>query len=59
MIGGLPAQIQYAGAAPNLVSGVLQVNAVIPAGLGPGDQPVVVKVGQNDNSAQNVTVAVQ
>ena len=58
-IGGLPAQIEYAGAAPNLVSGMLQVNAVIPAGLAPGNQPVVLTVGQNNNSAQNVKVAVQ
>jgi len=58
-IGGLPAQVQYAGAAPNLVSGMLQVNAVIPAGVGPGNQQIVLTVGQNNNSAQNVTVAVQ
>jgi uncharacterized protein (TIGR03437 family) len=58
-IGGLPAQVQYAGAAPGLVSGMLQVNAVVPAGLGSGNQPVVLTVGQNNNSSQNVTVAVR
>ncbi len=34
-IGGQTATIQYAGEAPGLVSGVLQVNAVIPAGQQP------------------------
>jgi trimeric autotransporter adhesin len=58
-IGGVPAQIEYAGAAPGLVSGMLQVNALIPAGLASGNQPVVLTVGQNNSSAQDVTVAVQ
>jgi hypothetical protein len=34
------------GAAPDLISGILQVDAVVPAGLGSGPQPVVLKVGQ-------------
>lgn len=34
MIGGQPATVLYAGAAPNQVSGVLQVNAVVPPGAG-------------------------
>jgi uncharacterized protein (TIGR03437 family) len=58
-IGGLPAKIQYAGAAPDLVSGMLQVNAVIPAGLAAGNQRVALTVGRNNNSGQNVTVAVE
>lgn len=58
-IGGQPAQITYAGGAPGFVSGLLQVNAVIPAGLASGPQPVVVTIGQNSNSRQQVTVAVQ
>jgi trimeric autotransporter adhesin len=45
-IDGVPAQVQYAGEAPGLVAGVMQVNAVIPAGLTrSGDMPVVVSVG--------------
>ena len=59
MIGGQPAAILYAGAAPNQVAGVLQVNAVVPAGIGSGAQPVVLTVGSGDNAAQGVTVAVQ
>jgi uncharacterized protein (TIGR03437 family) len=58
-IGGAPAQVQYAGAAPNLVFGMLQVNAVVPAGLAPGPQQIVLKIGQNDNAQQGVTVAVR
>ncbi|HYL76379.1 MAG TPA: hypothetical protein VEU96_19360 [Bryobacteraceae bacterium] len=58
-IGGQPAKILYAGAAPYLVAGMLQVNAVVPDGIGSGAQPVVLKIGQNDNSQQQVTVAVQ
>jgi uncharacterized protein (TIGR03437 family) len=58
-IGGQAAQIMYAGAAPNLVSGALQVNAVVPDGVASGPQPVVLMVGANSNSSQQITVAVQ
>jgi uncharacterized protein (TIGR03437 family) len=58
LIGGQPATILYAGGAPGLVAGVMQVNVRIQAGLSPGQQPVVVSVG--GNSSQNgVTVSVQ
>ena len=43
-IGGIQANVIYAGQAPGLVDGVLQVDAVVPAGL-QGVQPVVLKVG--------------
>jgi len=58
-IGGQAAQVAYAGAAPGQVFGVLQVNAVVPAGLAAGPQPVVLTVGKNDNSSQAVTVSVR
>jgi uncharacterized protein (TIGR03437 family) len=58
-IGGQPAQIQYAGEAPTLVSGVIQVNAVVPAGVASGNQPVVLTIGNNANNTQTITVAVQ
>jgi uncharacterized protein (TIGR03437 family) len=58
-IGGQTAQIEYAGEAPTLVSGVIQINAVIPAGAASGNQPVVVTIGTNSNTNQNITVAVQ
>ncbi|HMD71558.1 MAG TPA: hypothetical protein VKF41_09455 [Bryobacteraceae bacterium] len=44
-IGGLAAEVDYAGAAPGLVSGVLQVNARIPAGVAPGKAAVFIAVG--------------
>jgi len=58
-IGGQPAQIQYAGEAPTLVSGVFQINAVVPASVASGNQPLVVTIGSNTNNTQSITVAVQ
>jgi uncharacterized protein (TIGR03437 family) len=58
-IGGQPAQILYTGQAPDLVAGTLQVNAMIPQNIGSGPQPVVLTVGSNSNSSQQITVAVQ
>lgn len=57
-IGGKPAKVLYAGAAPNLVAGVLQVNLEVPAGLSTGNQPVVVTIG-NAPSQAGLTVAVK
>jgi uncharacterized protein (TIGR03437 family) len=58
-IGGQPARILYAAAAPYEVLGMLQVNAVVPSNIGSGPQPVVLTVGKNNNASQQVTVAVQ
>ncbi len=58
-IGGQPATLQYVGEAPGLVSGVLQVNAVVPQIIGSGPQTVVLNVGSGTNSQQTITVAVQ
>ncbi len=58
-IGGLEAQVTYAGAAPTLVAGVLQVNAVVPDGVTPSNAvPVVVTVG-GARSQAGVTMAVR
>jgi len=57
-IGGMPAVLAYYGAAPNLVAGLCQINVRLPAGISPGDQPVIVTVG-SARSQQNLTVAVQ
>jgi uncharacterized protein (TIGR03437 family) len=60
-IGGLdvPASdIAYAGEAPLNVSGVIQVNAKIPNGVGPGAVTVVIKVGGVPSQA-NLTVSVR
>jgi len=58
-IGGQPAVIYYAGTAPGRPWGVLQVNAFIPDGVGSGPQPIVLKIGDNDNSAQRTTVMIE
>jgi endo-1,4-beta-xylanase len=57
-VGGLPASVAYAGPAPGLVNGAIQVNLVIPAGLSPGPQPVVIKIG-TAASQKGITVAVK
>jgi uncharacterized protein (TIGR03437 family) len=57
-IGGVNAEILYAGAAPTLVAGVLQVNARIPSGAPSGNVPVTITVG-NSTSQGTITVAVK
>jgi len=57
-IAGQNAQVPYAGAAPGEPSGVLQVNAMIPATVPTGTSvPVVIMVG-TAISQGNVTVAI-
>ena len=58
-IGGQTARQLYIGPAPYRVFGMLQVNAVIPEGVESGNQPVVLAVGDRDNSAQHVVIAVE
>jgi uncharacterized protein (TIGR03437 family) len=58
-IGGLPAKVDYAGAAPGEIAGLTQINAEVPAGVAPGRSvPVVVQVG-NWQSQAGLTIAVQ
>jgi uncharacterized protein (TIGR03437 family) len=58
-IGGIPAaDVNYAGEAPGLVSGVIQVNAKIPPGVPTGPVQVVITVGGVSSQA-NVTVSVR
>jgi uncharacterized protein (TIGR03437 family) len=58
-IGGLPCQIEYAGGAPGLVSGVVQINAQVPANVTPGASvPVQVVIG-TASSQSGVTLAVR
>jgi uncharacterized protein (TIGR03437 family) len=57
-IGGIAATLNYAGEAPDLVAGVLQINAVVPAGVQTGDAvPVTLQVGSNF-AQSGVTIAV-
>lgn len=58
-IGGQSALLLFVGPAPGTVSGMLQVNAFVPSGIGTGPQPVVLTAGTNSNSQQQVTVAVK
>jgi uncharacterized protein (TIGR03437 family) len=57
-IGGQAAKVVYAGSAPALVAGVLQVEAIVPNGLKSGPQALVLTVG-SASSQSSVTVAVQ
>lgn len=58
-IGGIEATVLYAGAAPGLVAGVMQVNVVVPEGVTPSDTvPVILKVGDRI-SQPGITVAVR
>ncbi len=57
-INGVPATVQFAGAAPGLVTGVMQVNIQVPAGVTGSALPLVITVN-NVNSQTGATVAVQ
>ena len=55
---GKEAAIAYAGAAPGLVAGVLQINAVIPPDAPSGNVPIQVTVGST-SSGLTATVAIK
>lgn len=57
-IGGQPATVTFYGEAPGMVSGVLQLNVRIPAGLPGGSLQLVVSLGAA-SSQNGVTVSVQ
>jgi uncharacterized protein (TIGR03437 family) len=58
-IGGIPAEVTYAGGAQGLVAGGMQINARVPAAVAPGNAvPLVVSVG-DINSRSGVTIAVK
>jgi uncharacterized protein (TIGR03437 family) len=57
-IGGQPANYSFAGEAPGLVSGVLQLNVTIPNNINAGDVPVVVSIGGNSTQT-GVTISVR
>jgi uncharacterized protein (TIGR03437 family) len=58
LIGGVDADILYAGAAPGIVGAVVQINARIAGGTPLGPQPVVFVVDGMESS-DLLTVAVQ
>jgi uncharacterized protein (TIGR03437 family) len=57
-VGGISAQVDYAGIAPGLVQGAMQINVAIPSAVAPGPSvPVVVTIG---NAISNtITLAIQ
>ena len=57
-IGGVAAEVRFAGGAAGQIAGVMQVNVVVPAGLAAGVVPVVLTVG-GVPSQPGVTVAVR
>jgi uncharacterized protein (TIGR03437 family) len=57
-IGGLPATVNYAGAAPDEVAGLLQLSVTVPAGVTPGASvPILLTVG-GVKSQTTATIAV-
>ena len=58
-MGGVDAQVLYAGAAPDLIAGVIQVNCVIPADAPSGPTvPIVLTIGPS-SSQNGVTLAIK
>lgn len=57
-IGGLRADVLYAGGAPGLTAGLFQLNVVVPPQVQTGNQPVVIRVGNNE-SQRGVTIAIR
>ncbi len=58
-IGGIAAEVVYAGSAPGLVAGVLQVNARVPEEVTPGSALEVVLAIGDARSQAGVTIAVR
>ena len=58
-IGGVDAELLYAGPAPGLVSGVFQMNARIPESVEPGDKVSIRVRSGNMDSPLGTTIAVK
>lgn len=61
-VAGIPATVEYAGTAPGIIYGVMQVNVRIPATTPTGPQQVVITFGTGATSFKTqtgITVAVQ
>jgi uncharacterized protein (TIGR03437 family) len=59
IVGGMPAEVLYAGSAPGQVSGLMQVNVRLPADVPRGAAvPVVIRVGPAP-SPEGVTVSIR
>ena len=58
-IAGQEAEVQYAGSAPFLVSGAMQVNAKVPVGVAPGSAVPIELIVGDTTCAAGVTVAIR
>ncbi|HYK60057.1 MAG TPA: hypothetical protein VEV85_11550 [Bryobacteraceae bacterium] len=58
-IGGQPATVQFAGAAPGLVTGVFQINIQVPTGVTGSNLPLTVTINGATTNNISATVAVQ
>jgi uncharacterized protein (TIGR03437 family) len=56
-IGGQPAIVNYSGAVPGAVAGVIQINCIVPQSVASGNLNVVLTIG-NTSSPTGVTVTV-
>ncbi len=54
-IGGKSAQVTYQGLAPGY-AGLGQINAIVPSGLMPGDQPVFITINGVPSNSGVITV---
>ena len=54
-IGGQQASVSFSGLAPGF-AGLFQINAVVPAGLTPGTQPIRVTIGGQTSKASSIAV---
>jgi uncharacterized protein (TIGR03437 family) len=57
-VGGLPAEVVFAGAAPQAIAGLFQVNVRIPPNAATGNVPIAITVGET-KSQTGVTIAVK
>jgi uncharacterized protein (TIGR03437 family) len=58
IIGGQDTELPYAKAAPTLVAGAMQINAIIPSGISSGNVPIVLKIG-DFTSPDGCTISVK
>ncbi|HEY7336532.1 MAG TPA: hypothetical protein VH639_16690 [Bryobacteraceae bacterium] len=58
-IGGQPATVTFAGAAPGLVTGIFQVNVQVPTGVSGNNLPISVTINGVQINNVSATVAVQ
>jgi uncharacterized protein (TIGR03437 family) len=56
---GIPAPVLFAGQAPALIAGAVQVNVQIPAGTPSGNVSLTVYIGNYETQIRPVTIAVQ